>query len=277
MTWITGDSELDEPEVIAYSENEQYSAEAWTAQVTLRVPWEDRLAVFENIIQNNLKWPYNPTARMIAMSGTITPMAGIHTGVDGNLNTYPKADIQLTFSRKAGQQPNEESTEFYTETLEPNGEMLKLPPEMREGATKWRFRWGEASDSPLLRAEEAPTRLTVGLDYVIRWVNMDSIPAAALDIVDHVNNADVVSASLGMTFEEDTLLANAPVISRTFTSNFDENKWNMEIRLSHRRAGWNSYWDVRTQEFKQIWLHIDGEEPVLYRNFPATSFDGVLP
>lgn len=285
MTWLTGTPGIAEPEAVAYTDGEDIGT-GWTAQVTLRCPWADRHVLFLNIVQNNLLWPYWPESLMRAQGGTIKGVPGVSTaGSADHLNVYSQADIVMNFKRSigspvpGGSETNPEA--IYFETITPNGEMLKLPPEdtseKADVLKKWVFRWGEAIGADKVTADEAPTRLAIGLDYVVRWSRLSSVPAIVLDMIDHVNSGDVVSPSLGLTFPSETLLSQAPVISRTVTADTDSNFFDVEARWSYRRATWNKFWRVKTGTWEEMWIHPKIEARAVYKNYPLLDMSDILP
>lgn len=263
---------------MAFSEAEQYSPSSWTARAILQCPWADRHELITNILNAGLLWPYNTSTGMRAVSGGITPTQDVRTsdgGFSGQLHSYNTADVVINFERKPGEQ--QEDGSYYYEALTPNGEFLKLPPEDTSLDAAWAFRWGEEPTSDKLTDEEAPSRLIVGLDYVIRWSRLPSISASVLTIVDHVNNANITSPSLGLTFAAETLLAQSPVVSRTVQGDINQTLWDLELRFSYRTQTWNKFWRAKTQEWAEIWLHPKDDDPVQYDNYPSADFSGLLP
>lgn len=293
MTWITDDPEIPEPEVKSHTEVETYGAGEWKASVTLITDWDMRLQTLYNILINGLTWPYDEDSDLIARSGTIKPVQGVRTLTAENINSYTKAEILIDFALVSGEGPSggtpgtpggessEDGVVVYTERVEPNGEMLKLPPSNLEAVTgQWKFLWGPtlATAAPVT-AEEAPTRLIVGFDYVIRWIGLTTVPNAFYDAVNHVNSDTVVVAG-GKSCAAGTLLCQSPVISRSVVSNVDSNKWDVEARFSYRKDGWNKFWNPLTGTFQSMYRHYNLEAiPAvsLYENFPSTAFASMLP
>jgi hypothetical protein len=285
-TWITGTIPgVDEPVAVAYTEQENYGGNAWSASVVLRCPWEARYALIDNILINRLVWPYNPDSGMVAQGVSPAPMNGSRTEDPGGgqpMNAYGFADLTVTFgveSKEPGG-PGGVGTALFSERIEPNGEMLKLPPESPgngDDIPGWVFKWGALVTDKTLTVEEAPTLLMIGLDYVLHWTGLDAIPDGILDLVSHVNDDDIESSSLGITFPQGTLLFQSPVISRNVTSAPSENKFDLECRWSARPWSWNKFWDAKNGDFKEIWLHVEDESPVLYQNYPEADMSGLLP
>lgn len=297
MTWITGSIDgLTESdiEVMAGTEDENYSGNGWSASVTLRVPWDKRHALLANILNNRLDWPYR-TGLGIRASG-VSSVKGIGaTNRADNKNVYNKADIAVDFSRVSvgggtgtGAPNGGEGSYVYHENIEPNGEMLKLPPsgvwkstEEGEPDVVWQFHWGEDFISPVVSKDEAPTKLITGLDYVIRWEGLDAVPSQILTVRDHVNEEDVVSAALGITFPAESMLCTAVHIGHSGSSGGESSKFDMEVRWSIRYEGWNKFWNPITGTWQQMYLHIgypdqDDYEVHEYDNFPVTDLFAYL-
>ena len=281
-TWLTG-SLLTEPVALAGSETETPTE----GKVTLRCAWEDRHDIVENIFLNELVWPYWPESQWLPKTFSIKPAPQIRTvaGASAEMNTYLLADIEITFG--AGNQEfgapstgapggGSDIEVVYYETYRPSGEMLKLPPAL---AGKWQFRWGAIkTNSDPLTNEEAPTRLIIGLDYVIRWVGLEEVPEAFFDSVDHVNSNEITT-SAGKTFDPETLLCQSPEISRTVTTAAAEPLWDVEARFSYRKDGWNKFWSPQHAAFREIYVYKPFDDPTgtLYKNHPLADFTQMLP
>ena len=278
---------LDEPKVLAHSETESWSDGNGSASVSLLVPWAQRYGVFDNILTELLEWPYAPGCGMYASDGTITPYGSTTQALaDGYGYQYEQAQLNINFKSGGdfGQPGGGEDPEaLYAETIEPNGEMVKLNP--RDRSDRQIFYWGRPGDvesllnvSDEVTDEEAPTRLIIGFDYVVKWTRLPSIPVAVLDVVDHVNDDTVTSGSLGLTFPAETLLCNAPVISRTVTATGSGSFFSMDIRFSYRKNGWNRYWRAKSQDYVSMFSYDpDAMTQERYLNFPLTDLSDLLP
>jgi hypothetical protein len=283
-TWITGGG-VAEPIVMSHSEEESNDG----ATVVLRCPWADRHDVVTNIFANAILWPYWPETSWIPTAFSIRGTNGVRTtqAVGAPMNEYLTADITLTFGDPdKGQgsgsigQPGGGSDEevIYFESFQPSAEMVKLPPYL---AGKWEFRWAASRTlGERLTTEEAPARLIIGLDYVIRWIGLTEVPDAFFDCVSRVNDAEIPT-SVGRDFPIGTLLCQSPIISRTVTNLIaeEETKWDVEARFSYRRDGWNKFWSPIHGEFRSIYKYspITENTGILYENFPEADFSGMLP
>lgn len=211
-TWITGTGDVPaEPEMVAYSDNEQYDASGWKASVTLRCPWADRHAVISNILNNSLDWPLRPGLGMLAVSGSVKPMQGSRTQGDTPAVGYTKADLQISFARAAvgggsgvGSPGGGSESEFaFSETIEPSAQMIQIKPsgefldvDEESGISTWRdykFTYYEGGGDPI---PTPPTKLIVGFDYVLQWQGLDDIPPETMSLTGHVNSDEVNSSTL---------------------------------------------------------------------------------
>lgn len=268
---------LDEPTAISFSEVENYNGNTYTADVVLETPWDQRNGVMENILNASLPWPY-ASSPMVATTGSINPTPEILTSKDGSGNTYLSARLTINFQGEVGMGtggPGESPVIFY-ESIEPNAEMLKTNPRSPSGEQL--YYWGEfAVDEDAVTDQEAPTKILFGMDYVVKYMKLSSIPGIALTYMDCVNEGSITSPSLGLTFDDETLLWNPPKISRNVTAKLDANTFDMEARWSWRKNGWNKYWRAQSGTFEQIYLLRVGHEPVLIKNFEPVDMTDMLP
>lgn len=285
IAWLTGSPVgLVEPHAVAYSEKEDVSNDV-QCSVKLRCPWGDRIATLENILNNLLEWPYMPSGNEIrASSGSINPVPQSATTADGSGNSYPEAEITVNFTRGGGNGggPGDETDAIFYETIQGNGEFIKISPKSDTtdfGKGVQVFFWGdEPIGEDAVTEEEAPTKLIMGFDYVVKYLRLTSIPAVALTLIDNCNDASVSSPSLGLTFAAETLLYNAPMITRTVTADPGQNYFDMECRWSWRKNGWNKFWRAKTQSWSSQWYYdYDTSTATQYKNFPPVSMAGMLP
>ncbi len=78
LSWLTGPTgEIAEPWEIPHSAVVNIGADKLTANVRLIVDWDDRDAVMENILLNNLAWPYYAAGNPLrAVGGSISSFNG---------------------------------------------------------------------------------------------------------------------------------------------------------------------------------------------------------
>jgi hypothetical protein len=299
-TWISGGASITEPIVVAYSESESNDG----ASVVLRCPWDDRWAIVGNIFDYGLLWPYMESTGWLptsfTMGGVQQSLTGKETGEE--LNTYGICDITLQFGDPESGEKREQGTSgypggstdheaLYYESYGPSGEMIKLPPYIQKS---FMFSWNsslgtistlsatQAIAQHALDSDEAPTRLVIGLMYVVRWVGLEEVPEDFFTAVDHVNEDEIVS-SAGRTFAPETLLCQSPTISRVVAADGSTSTWECEARFAYREAGWNKWFNPKTNAFQPMYRYIydadsDSFDTVAeFKNFPTTSFEGMLP
>lgn len=266
IEWLQEGSEFDQPHEMHGTALVSFADDKLSASVQLKCPWEDRYGILNTMLLTPSEWPYLPGEGLYAKTGSIAPFLGEGIKIDGSPSglDYELALLNVnfeTFDVPEGEGPGE----LYSESIEPTAEFLTIP---HTG-----FRWGSGVGEEL-KAEEAPGRLEVGLDYVVSWQKVQTIPATALTLIGCVNNANVTSPSLGLTFATGTLLFNPPKISRSVKLG-GISYFTMQIRLTYRRNGWNWFWRAESGAFEQIYPEGSGTSP--YLNFTPASFAGVLP
>jgi hypothetical protein len=226
-------------------------------------PWANRYLVLQNILINQLEWPYLPGSSVYVKDGNIGPFGNSKNTDAGSGQTYEDAQIDLTFETANKQEGNAN----FQESLEPAAEFLQLPYQS--------FRWG-AGDGTALKKEEAPGRLEIGLDYCVTWSNLISIPAQALSLIGCVNQNVVTSRSLGLTFAAETLLFNPPKISRSVVIG-KINRYQMSCKFTYRRSGWNSFWRADAGAVGSYAEIYKADEATPYKNYTVTPFINVVP
>lgn len=282
ITWLTnvGTEGPAEPTVIAYSETDSYDESTWSGSVELECPWEDRYLVSGNILDYGILWPYNPDALMPVVGASIKAAPNSRTSLVDGVQCYEKARIVLKFSRNGPEIFEQGGTEDdggppirYTEEIDVSGEMLRLPPD--------NFYWeGTGTEGPFVnvKTDEAPNMPLFGLDYIVKWTKVRSLPITLLTTLNHVNSATIVSNSLGLTFEPQTLLFNPPKISRSVTLISSLDLYDLECRWSYRAQGWNRFYRAQTQAFEQMFIDLPGDAGITeFEPFIPVSFADMLP
>ena len=288
VTFLFNAGELAEPSAVAYTEVENFGEKEWSASVVVMCPWADRQEVRANILNNRCEWPYFPNCRMYAETASIAPMPSVQTGTDGSGNSYPYARITVTYKRNledgeqegqpGGGASSDGNTASYTESLELNGEMLRIPPDdlfWLEGAS-------ETFDRIPLTQEEAPAKIMLGAEYIFSWKGLSYLPDGLMDKIDHVNSDSVTSELYGYTFAPETLLLNGPRLSRSKSANAEISKIDCELRWSWRKNGWNKFWRCKSETFETIHKVATGGifEEGGYTDFipfPSASMASLLP
>lgn len=268
IAWLSGSPVgLDEPVEMWQTYNEQWTDSLLSADVQLKCAWSQRTGILNNILLTPLEWPYQPGNAIYAVSGSIKPFTGEKGTIDGSGYAWDEALLSVHFETLAvGDDPGGGGGQvIYSESIEPTAEFLTIPPTD--------FRWGSATGTAL-KQEEAPGRLEIGLDYIVTFYKMASVPAWVLTLINKTNNASVVSASLGVTFGAGTLLFNPPKISRSVSLG-GSGAYTIQTRYTYKASGWNYFYRAETGTYVQMYHKDGGGSP--YLNFATADFSGAIP
>lgn len=260
---------------LAGSPSERWDNGRFAAEQRLIVAWEER----HELMALKLRYggaPYvnSPPGmgQVVCRGATAVPFGGESSEVSGfddpnspegaasTLAAYEKALVTLFYSSPEGGDFVQNGNDFISESVSPTVEMMTLDHS--------RFAWG-ANDGPALEPEESPSRMLRGLDYEFARYDLRSVPQAAADLVGYVNDSTLVSRLLGLGFGAETLLYEAPVITRSLNTN-GEASIQVRYRFTYRPTGWNKFWRAATQRFESIFIKGEGGE--LYRNYPLGDF-----
>lgn len=280
-TWIA-DNSVAEPIALAHTENETNNG----AKVVLRCPWANRWLVVQSLMAQRPYWPYLPITRWIPIDFSIAPAPQIKTSnvPSEEMNAYTYADITFTFGypeagnpRQSEGFPGGDSDEVvnYYESYTPNAELICIPVVGEDN--DWRLRWGPSDSATALAPGEGGTRLLLGADYVIKWVNMPFVPGAFFNCVGTVNNGTVVTGA-GVSFATGTLLCQAPIVNGTVGFDGSET-WDIEARMIHRAAPWNQVFNPATGTFQSVYRFepADAMSGTLQTRYSSSNFNGMLP
>lgn len=264
ITWLTDAGGLAEPVQVDSSAKESVADDKISCTVQLRCPWAKRYDVVDNILLNAKAWPYHTTPVAFATSceiaNAVAPSIANGSGLD-----YAEALLDFTFETINKKDDSDTGdTTIYDESFEPTAEFLQISPSG--------FYWDNAQ-TELIKKEEAPGRLVISLDYCVTISNLSLIPDSVLNLIGKVNDHDVVSPSLGVTFVTESLLFNPPKISRKVTVKGD-NKFTMQCRYTYRKDGWNKFWRAGTVG---DWGIIYDKTGTQYKNYHTASFVGMVP
>lgn len=242
------------------SVSEQYTPKSAQCSVTLRVPWSDRYNVVNDLINNQYEWPQVDNEAFVS-SVAVRPVLTKYTESDGAI-IYEEALITVQYSTDDAQVRDESGNRF-SESIEPHSEFITLDHK--------RFRWGSASGEPL-EENEAPGRIVRGFSLVRTLYAVPSISSTILSLPGCVNNAQYISAVLGLTFPAETLMFGDPVISRTVVLG-GSSSWDVTLRFSFKPDGWNKFWRSQSQAYEQIY---DVQGSAVYKNYPLANFSAFL-
>lgn len=246
------------PAVTCYEEHgsvsESFKLGEWTAEVTLRVAWNLRYALVNDLLSNKRPFPHGSYSVLPqAHAAVITPFPGAGATSGQGLD-YEDALVKVSYSSKA--------KDLISEELEPTVQFRKEDYK--------RFRWGAADGDPLVEAE-APGTLVRGLNIVRTYYQLTTIHTDFLTLIGSCNNAIYSSVLLGLTFAAETLLYHPPVVSRTITTAGSDG-YTLKAKYTYKAGGWNHYWRQKTQSFEQIY-DVNGD---VYESYPPADFSNIL-
>ena len=248
---------------------ENWSDEAGLdATVTLKCLWADRYTLVNDLLSNTKVYPHEPSSLARAMSAGITPFSA-KVMSDGQGTTYELAVVTVNYRNVVYDGTDPENIQIFADSLEPNAEFQTLDHTL--------FEWSPETGPPAvaardLKEKEAPGRLLISFDYVQTQYRVPGIPSAYMNLVGHVNDANVASSVLGLTFPTETLLWQPPKPQRSVNTVGDP-WWTVTKRMSFKPEGWNKFWDAKEQTYRRMRVKDTG---VQYDNFPLGDFSGVV-
>jgi len=117
-----------------------------------------------------------------------------------------------------------------SESLEASAEYLTLPNRQ--------LYWDQEAEDPI-NSSEAPGLLIHTVDWVYTIHYMPYIFQDYLSYAGAVNQYDLYSYTLGLTFPAETLLYNPPTMNRQITTD-GVSCWELTCRFTYRYQGWNN-------------------------------------
>ena len=219
--------------------------------------WPDRFAVMAELDGSE-----DPDiSEAVCDAIRINPFPAQNLG-SNNLSSYEYAVVEATFSSEAGS---------VNESFEPSADFLTLD--------ETKFRWTDDGGDELTE-NEAPGKLNVLLDYIVRWRGLTSIPVTVFSAVGHVNHAALNPGTLSdgllinQTFEAQTLLYHPPVADRRLVRVGEtwEWRWDVITRFTYRpnwdsdnvSRGWNWFWRAASEDFEQLYSTVKEDTVKIY-------------
>lgn len=221
----------------------------FTATRMLRCLWEDRLTLAKELmgyVQGIARrLPHQYTAEL---SGeTITGIYALNyridrfpkDGLNQTTGSYKYAKLTVDYGAPTydlNNLPGWQETALISESLEPSMEFATVGHK--------NLYW---DDNTVIESPEVPGHLIGSTDWVYTIHQLNSLPVGYLNLVGYVNNANVYSRQLNMTFPVETLLCLAPVMTRETTST-GTGLWAATFKFSLRNhgtfaapKGWNHF------------------------------------
>lgn len=248
--------------------SENYTGEGVQCSVTLRCAYDDRWLLVQDVIGGHAVWPHLASAARppVARTAGIVPFPA-KAGTSGQLLLYDEALVTVNYETSKKESSGEDG-QLFAESLEPTIEFLTLSPD--------RFRWSSATGDPL-EEEEAPGMqlFSMALNRTIYQVE-PPLDGGLLSLVGKCNAEEYVSAVLGLTFPEETLLFMPGTQSRTVTTELNP-AFDVNLKFAYKPQGWNKYWRAKTESWEHIYLITSGSsggEP--YKSYPPDDFQEFL-
>ncbi|MEM7227261.1 MAG: hypothetical protein AAF432_00455 [Planctomycetota bacterium] len=146
---------------------------------------------------------------------------------------YPQAELSVTYEIPQFQFSSDLGDQVLVEeSLDAFGEYLTLPH---------RKLFWDASQNDPLNIDEAPGKLVQGANWNFSILQVPALPAGLFALTGKVNQADVISQTLGLTFAAGTLLCGNINPSRVITTD-GAGAWKLPISLQYKPDGWNKFY-----------------------------------
>ena len=148
------------------------------------------------------------------------------------------------------------------ERIVPSVEFVTMPAQ--------KLFWDNVQKEPVA-PEEAPGKLIRSLDWIYEIREMETLPAALLSLIGHVNQEAMRSPTLGWTFAAETLLFHLREPEREITTEGVQ-AWTVTYVFSYRPGGWNKF-DRPGYDTPQTMFDDDGDELKIY---PLADFNQII-
>lgn len=243
---------------------ENQDGDKFSAVRKLKCTWDTRVTLANQLAGTT--YPFITNSRAVAKRITIEPfgkIGGVKNPIRdrGNDPGASFAHYDYAILTVGYETPTDTSAGLVyvggievQESVEPTVEFITLDPTS--------FSW---TGNVALTADEAPGFQIRGFDWLYRQIGRKSLPVAVLDLIGKVNQAAMVSPSLGLIFAAETILFNPPTIERVGI-----NMFNVSYRFSVRWSGWNKFWRVATGTYEYMY-----KNGVIYRPYPLGNFSGI--
>lgn len=225
-----------------------------TFNVDLQCLASDRFDLIGDILFTPRPYPKFTGFYIYAIAANARPfpgMAASPTPSGQELDYTQDALVHVTYSTRA--------QDIYTDSLEPYIDYGTLDNK--------KFNWAGSPKVPLFE-NESPPFIQRGCNFVRTRYKLATIPTEVLSLLGYVNDADVVSAQLGLTFPAETLLFQPQGATQT-VSTMTVSGWTVSLKFAYKPTGWNTYWRSSTQAFESIYLKGSSTR---YIQYPLASF-----
>ena len=255
------------------SPTESYDEESFSATRILKCAWDDRHAFARELrgwIDGNwpnfvVHLPHRYPDIQGAFVRSIDPKgrgkSSAHSA-DTQRISYADgyAELAVGYSTKGqseGGGAGDNPIALVTESLELAAEFVTLSGNGLE--------WADTPGEPIESGDE-PTILNRTIDWIYTIHQITTMPEAFLSLVGSVNSEQVFSHSLNFTFDPEVLLYQGASPRRIITTEGVE-AWEVTLRFTARRFGWNKWWRSGYTEPQRLW-----NGAIEYKPFPPVNF-----
>ena len=228
------------------------------ASVQLRCAYESRHLLVADVCGQRRPWPKGAAGQVpVAQTAGIVPVVspGSPASSDQGLN-YSEALVTVNYTTAV--------VDVVSESIEPFAEFITLD-------YRW-FRWGSGSGT-ILREEEAPGRLTRGVNFVRNELEVQ--PPLGMDLINlsgYINNTPITSSLTGFIFPKETLLYAPPIINSTLDST-GLRKFQITKKFTYQPQGWNTYFRSYTGTYQAIY-RVGETSP--YKSYPLGNLSTLV-
>lgn len=233
------------------SYSEQIDLQTWSPSVTLRCAWDDRYNLYNDL--NGKPWigadsgdPNPPRA----LGFVITGEAEVQPPVLGRQDyQYQFALLKITYQRvQKSTGGNSSIFDFYTESIEPTIEQLRVPHQ--------RVFFQNAGSTRALEPDEAPTFPLYRERFKRTYFGMNvPLDSAFTSLQGNINNAAYTSSLLGLTYPARSILYGNRSIQTSVKTDGSQST-NMTLNFTYRQETWRKFWDWESNAFVSM---IDGD------------------
>jgi hypothetical protein len=234
------------------TKKESGTKDSFSASVSLRCAYTDRIALMDDLLTNQRTWPYFTAAK--ARTASAQPLSARYT-TSGQSCEYEDAIVTVNYN-------TDPDADLITESIEPTAEFRLLDHR--------NFRWSSATGQ-LLNENESPGQLIRGIKLVRTMYNLVTIPVSLLTLPGTCNLGSYTSTLLGLTFAAETLLFGIQPITRTIKLS-GVGTYTVTINMSYKEATWNKFWNQKTKTYENIY-EFNG---AIYKPYTPTSFSDFL-
>lgn len=260
------------------SPKERRDGSSFQATRTGLILWDMRDAFVAEILGR--QYPFTDIYIAPARSVQFEPWGGMIPSKSASMALYEKAKATIQYATLSVADVLQQDP--VTERIDPFSE--HIPLDYRN------FQWGPGASGPPIVKDESPTRVVKGFHYTKSFRALFTLPANLLTYIDSVNSAAISPTSVGfdnLTFQKETLLFNAPTITRT-VDQFGQVAVQVKYKFTYKpnwdiadptnppesptAFGWNGYYRAKTQKFERIYKNDEEDVNKYFRSHPAKNF-----